>query len=183
MKHKTTFLIFVISIIAIFLSGCANLYRQYHSYLTLYNLKDARHFEVRLTDIKYNTGEIMRVWNDTLNVKGNFYISYHNRIPFVHPHMPALSPRQLVSKCIGTGEHDPTYDEQEDMLRQNFPEVYGFGKEIPVAPVGNASMIVDGKIVEVVLYQLNRATLSGSGIGKDNEGNLYRVYLSTRTYR
>ena len=61
-----------------------------------------------------------------------------------------------------------------------FAELYGFGKESQARPVGTAILVGSkGTTVEIVLYRISADQQFGDGIGKDNNGRRYRVFLTT----
>ena len=59
-----------------------------------------------------------------------------------------------------------------------WPDVYGFGRAATAKPVATATLVGNqGTVIEVVFYSLNLGDGSGSGVGRDNAGNWYRVYV------
>ncbi len=58
-------------------------------------------------------------------------------------------------------------------------EEYGFGKNSDAKPVGTGIIIGDkGTVIEIIFYDIQGELKSGDGIGRDNNGKYYRVYLS-----
>lgn len=64
----------------------------------------------------------------------------------------------------------------------NFAELYGFGKETNVRPVGSAILVgTKGTVIEVVFYKVASDMSYGDGVARDNKGFFYRVFLSEET--
>ncbi len=58
-------------------------------------------------------------------------------------------------------------------------EEYGFGKNSDAKPVGTGIIIgSEGTVIDIIFYDVQGNLKSGDGIGRDNNGNYYRVYLS-----
>ena len=69
------------------------------------------------------------------------------------------------------------------MNEQSLAEEYGFGTNSDAKPVGTAILIGDkGTVIEVIFYKVDPEKKNGDGIARDNEGNIYRVYLSEKVY-
>ena len=58
-------------------------------------------------------------------------------------------------------------------------EEYGFGKNSNAKPVGTGIIVGSkGTVIDIVFYNVQYNLESGEGIGRDNNGKYYRVYLS-----
>jgi hypothetical protein len=62
----------------------------------------------------------------------------------------------------------------------SFAELYGFSKEAPAKPAGTAILVGDkGTVIEIVFYKIGYQFQFGDGVGKDNKGRRYRVFMSS----
>ena len=62
---------------------------------------------------------------------------------------------------------------------QSIAKEYGFGTNSNAKPAGTGIVVgSEGTVIEIILYDVERELKSGDGIGRDNNGNFYRVYLS-----
>ncbi len=62
---------------------------------------------------------------------------------------------------------------------KSIAEEYGFGKNAAARPAGTGIITgSQGTVIEIILYNVQGELKSGDGIGRDNDGNYYRVYLS-----
>ena len=81
---------------------------------------------------------------------------------------------------LGMPRSDAASNAQSPQDDANFAELYGFGKESQARPVGTAVIVGNkGTTIEIVLYRLSADQQFGDGIGKDNNGRRYRVFLTT----
>jgi hypothetical protein len=61
---------------------------------------------------------------------------------------------------------------------RSWPEVYGYGPDSDVKPVGTAVGVGNrGTVLEIVLYSANLRDGDADGVGRDNKGNWYRVQV------
>ena len=73
---------------------------------------------------------------------------------------------------------DPRYKHFMNEAK-SIAEEYGFGKNSDAKPVGTGIIIgSEGTVIEIIFYDIQGALKSGDGLGRDNNGNFYRVYLS-----
>ncbi len=69
---------------------------------------------------------------------------------------------------------------------KDFAEVYGFSKDIEARPVGTGIIVGNhGTVIELVFYHFSSEFRTGDiqsadGVGRDNSGRYYRVFLSTQ---
>ncbi|MBI5216623.1 MAG: hypothetical protein HY960_12800 [Ignavibacteriae bacterium] len=69
-----------------------------------------------------------------------------------------------------------------DSTSKNFADLYGFSKEYRARPVGTGIIVGDdGTVIEIIFYNIAHNLESGDGVGKDNKGRYYRIYLSTES--
>lgn len=62
-------------------------------------------------------------------------------------------------------------------------EAYGFGKNSQARPVGTGIMVgKDGTVIEIVFYRISPDLQTGDGVGRDNKGRYYRIFLSTESF-
>jgi hypothetical protein len=80
---------------------------------------------------------------------------------------------------------DPKRLEEENAYPEEVPEdvswaeVYGYGSGVHVQPVGSATLVGDrGTVLEIVIYSYYYYHgPHGDGVGRDNHGNWYRIYI------
>lgn len=69
---------------------------------------------------------------------------------------------------------------QESM--DDFAEAYGFGKNSQAKPVGTGIIVgKNGIVIEIVFYRISADLQNGDGVGRDNKGRYYRIFLSTES--
>jgi hypothetical protein len=84
-------------------------------------------------------------------------------------------------------ENGEKFNAENSQPPRDFAEVYGFSKDIPAKPVGSGIIVGNkGKVIELVFYHLSWAAHSNDvetadGVGRDNKGRYYRIFLSTRS--
>ena len=148
-------------LIFLFLSSMISCLPIYVNSLRLYDRETGNTIQVALSDAKSNQGSIYSTQNDTAPnseiFKGEYYIYGESR-KYQHP-------------------------DQQFMNEQSLAEEYGFGENSDAKPVGTAILIGNqGTVIEVIFYKVDSQKKNGDGIGRDNEGNIYRVYLSEKIY-
>ena len=176
--------LFVLSLL--FLAGCTRLSNDYQNYIILYNLNDPQKIEVRIPNIYEYSGRIKDKLPDGTTIDGNFifnqYLQAQNN--YTPPNYRVLSAEELLSKEVGPGNSSARSVKKVDreQVKQNFPELFGYSTNVQVTPIGNATLMIGkSRMIEIVFYSINKIDDSGAGIGKDNDGNIYRVYLVTET--
>lgn len=164
-------------------SGCMEIQRPYQSYFILYNLNTPKKYEIKVSNVWKNKGKIKDKMLDGTNLEGEFVFNFHSIEQYDRRvNYRSLSADEFLSHGNVLNGTDSTIIKKKILINNNFPELFGYSNNAKVTPVGNAVvMIGDEKIIEMIFYQLNYSALSGSGIGKDNLGNIYRVYLVTET--
>ena len=77
-------------------------------------------------------------------------------------------------------KYQPDPRSQEFMNEsRSIAEEYGFGENSGAKPAGTGIVVgSEGTVIEIIFYDVERELKSGDGIGRDNNGNFYRVYLS-----
>ena len=64
--------------------------------------------------------------------------------------------------------------------KDDLPEDYGFGKNSEARPSGTGILVgKNGTVIEIVFYKVSSDLQTGDGVGRDNKGRHYRIYLST----
>ncbi len=168
----------VLIVITLILSSCTILVRNYHSKLIIYNISKAERHEIQMDDISDFSGRLWGKLNDNSSVEGNFFI-YGNTSSYYNP------PYGTIKELVNSGKTnkavlDTVNEKLAKDLEKSFPELYGFGKTTNVTPQGSATLVAtNGLVIEIVFYKLLIPEQIGDGIGKDNKGNFYRVYLVT----
>ena len=153
--------------------------KQLISELKLYNLQKGEKIVLDIDDIQFNQGEIYGSANGE-NFEGEFLVEGRVRrsAPYSTPPNARFMIDEFVNKKIGDDDSDVSYSEEE--LEQSFPNLYGYSKNARVRPMGTAVILSNKKtMIEIVFYNVDVTERRGDGIGKDNHGNLYRVYLSS----
>ena len=65
----------------------------------------------------------------------------------------------------------------------DFAEAYGFARNSQARPVGTGIIVgKDGTVIELVFFRISPDLQTGDGIGRDNKGRYFRIFLSTETY-
>jgi hypothetical protein len=60
----------------------------------------------------------------------------------------------------------------------SWTEAYGFGRESKARPVGTAVLVGNrGTVLQVVLYNADYRDEFADGVGRDNKGRWYRVFI------
>lgn len=170
----------------LFLAGCARLSSGYQNYIILYNLNDPQKIEVRIPNIYEYSGRIEDKLPDGTAIDGNFIFNQYLQAPnnYTPPNYRVLSAEELLSKEVGPEINSARSVKKVDreQVKQNFPELFGYSTNVQVTPIGNATLMIGkSRMIEIVFYSINKIDDSGAGIGKDNDGNIYRVYLVTET--
>jgi hypothetical protein len=129
--------------------------------LRLYDLEDGSTIEVflRPTGLRYGT---------IVSRRGGAE-EYHGEYSFVSDRLGAANPRP--------GPYGNALKQQTPP--QDFADAYGFGKDSRAEPVGTGILVGGGKVIEIVFFRLSRDLDSGDGVGRDNNGRYYRIFLST----
>ena len=151
LRHQKTASGIYLLAVSILLSTCMSRI----STLRLYDLQEGRTIHAQLSEPNYQRGTILSIRDGNENFEGEYYY-YGNRA--------------RISQ----------YREMESFLDDtDLAERYGFGKNTDARPVGSAVMIGDkGTVIQIIFYQADPNLNAGDGIGSDNKGNFYRVYLS-----
>jgi hypothetical protein len=98
-------------------------------------------------------------------------------------HNPIVPYEQLLKASDRIAKIDSAYLKSKNNEGKSLPELFGFSKNSNVSPKGSATILVGSeKSIQIVFYQIDYRNQFGSGIGYDNSGNLYRVYLTTESY-
>ena len=162
---------------AIFLSSCQS--TKYLSYLDIYNITAAENIDVLLQDLSFNSGVIKGKLKDGTKLKGNYFFNFRE---------PAVRPPGMIYNTVGeflrkaNPDTNMTKEDVEEKLSSIFPDLYGYGSFVNANPVGSAVLVGEnGLIIELVFYNIIIQNRTGDGVGIDNEGNYYRVYLNTKS--
>lgn len=172
-------------IVSLVLTSCLRNSSNYQNYFILYNLSEPQKLEINVPQNYLYSGFIKTQLEDGTNVEGNFVFNRETtRENSNYGIRPGLSSEGESFFSTGVGKNKATGNKKVDidLAKKNFPELFGYSSNIRVNPIGNATLMVGkSKVIEIVFYSMNRIDDSGSGVGKDNEGNLYRVYIITKT--
>jgi hypothetical protein len=162
---------------ALILISCQS--TQYLSYLNIYNINEAKSIDVVLHDISFNSGMLKGKLKDGTVLKGNYFFNFNE--PAVRP--PGMI-YNTVEEFLRLAKPDTTKTDEEikEQLVSTFPDLYGYGAFVNAKPVGSAILVSDtGLSIELVFYNIIIKNRTGDGVGIDNEGNYYRVYLNTKS--
>jgi len=138
--------------------------------LRFYNLQSGQVIPAELTNTHDNRGSITATLPDGKSLTGEYsVVEYTGR-------------RYRFEKFMSGGKKSevekPLASELPETDAKLWPDVYGFGRAATAKPVATATLVGNqGTVIEVVFYSLNLDNGSGSGVGRDNAGNWYRVYV------
>lgn len=178
------FVSFILS--SMLIVSCTRFSKSYQNYIILYNLNEPQKIEVRIPNIYEYSGRIKDKLPDGTAIDGNFIFNQYLQAPnnYTPPNYRVLSAEELLSKEVGTGINSARSVKKVDreQVKQNFPVLFGYSTNVQVTPIGNATLMIGkSRMIEIVFYSINKIDDSGAGIGKDSDGNIYRVYLVTET--
>ena len=135
--------------------------------LHLYDLRDGTKIEVFLQPKAEDHGIISSINNNGEQFQGE-YIFTSDRVP----NWPPKSFETSTAASNNSGKTPP----------EDFADAYGFGKNSQARPVGTGIIIgTDGTVIEIVFYRISADLKTGDGVGRDNKGRYYRIFLSTET--
>lgn len=176
----------LLSIVTFFIfavTGCYTsvLYqKELYSTLKLYNLNEGVKIIAEIDDIYNNNGEILGELENGEKFEGEFYIRgnpihYHSPI---HNEVKLMSFSKFLNKKVGNDTSERKYSEQ--YIKNTFPELYGFSRNSRAEPIGSGVILSEnGLLIEIVFYRVDFNKRIGDGIGRDNKGNIYRIYISS----
>ncbi len=154
----------IISWATVFLGGCS--FPHIVQPLRLYDLKDGTTFEVIFHPTSREHGTI----TSSGNIEHQFTGEYN------------LNDRGVSWSELGESYSKATTTTLQDSTRINFADLYGFSKEYRAKPVGTGIMVGnDSTVIEIIFYNISHNYESGDGVGRDNKGRYYRIYLSTES--
>ncbi len=147
------------------IAGC--MFPQITQPLRLYDIQSGNTIVVWARQSSRDHGLLSSSGKDGVSFKGEYVL--HDYYGAYHPY-PA-GPRD---------ERDGIVTDSGSM---DFGELYGFGKNSDVQPVGTGILVgSDSTVIQIVFYRISPDRESGDGVGKDNWGRYYRVFLSTEGY-
>ena len=148
-------------LIIIFLTQC---YRMDAS-LRLYNLNDGKIIEIPIAQGLGMQGKVTDYRLEDESFSGEYLFQSS---------APKYNYRSFFN---GTEDKsvEPLSGKSTDI---SFAEIYGFSKNAVANPVGSMVLLGNkGTIIDVVFYTFVYDRGTASGVGKDNKGNIYRVYI------
>ena len=138
--------------------------------IRLYNLQSGKIIYAYLADAHDNRGTILSTLSNGENLTGEYAI-----VEKMYGYEQSY--RQTFSK----NSYEPVRrDDIEKGINEtkSWAGVYGFGQDSNATPVATAILVGNkGTVIEIVFYYLNIDKGSGDGVGKDNQGNWFRVYV------
>jgi len=133
--------------------------------LRLYDLKDGTTIEVIFHPTSRDHGTISSRNGQNGQFQGEYVFSSDRVLSW-----GGQSVESSRGKTLAQGESQP----------ENFPDAYGYGKNSQARPVGTGIIVgKDGTVIEIVFYRLSSDLQTGDGVGRDNKGRYYRIFLST----
>ena len=84
-------------------------------------------------------------------------------------------------------EKIPGYDNSgtnaySDKKMTDLAEAYGYGKNSQAKPAGTGILVGGtGTVIEIVFYRISGDLQTGDGVGRDNKGQYYRIFMSTES--
>ena len=138
--------------------------------LRFYNLQSGQVIPAQLTNTHDNRGSINATLAGGESLIGEYAVVEYFGRRYRFEGFATKGQKSEVEKPLAT-----KLAETDAKL---WPDVYGFGRAATAKPVATATLVGNqGTVIEVVFYSLNLDNGSGSGVGKDNAGNWYRVYV------
>lgn len=137
--------------------------------LRLYNLESGAILRVFFDDAYTDHGVLRANLPSGEHLKGEFFIGVRPEESKHYPGKIVPLGEEGAGKKLGEGKgyRDITWS-----------ELYGFGGDTPVVPVGSAMLVGNrGTVIQVVFYRFKMKKWMGDGVAKDNRGNVYRVYV------
>lgn len=138
--------------------------------IRLYNLQSGKIIYAYLNDAYDNRGTIISTLSDGENLTGEYAIADK-----------MVGYEQSYSNKFSKNSSEPVYRDgikKGINDRKSWAGVYGFGYDSNATPVATAILVGNkGTVIEIVFYTLNIDKGSGDGVGKDNQGNWFRVYV------
>jgi hypothetical protein len=156
-------------LLTVFVAGCAG---PKASTGRLYNLKSGAVITVHFQDFYEGRGALSATMPDGEQVTGEYRIAEreHTSTELLRPAIIAAD--RSEAETLESSRTNP------DQPPRSWPEVYGFGPNSEVEPVGTAVAVGDrGTVLEIVLYSVNLRDGDGDGVGRDNKGHWYRVQV------
>lgn len=133
--------------------------------LHLYDLKDGTTIEVLFHPTSRDHG--------TISSKDSAMEPFHGEYLFSSDRIPSWLPGSTK------GESNALSQKSMDDLA----EAYGFGKNSQARPVGTGIIVNNnGTVIEIVFYRISYDLQTGDGVGRDNKGRYYRIFLSTESF-
>ncbi len=179
MKTQAIGLLVIMLATIFLLTSCFRIEKQLANKLILYNLSDAEGMEV---GFQSTTGAYAEIDTETvggLKVKGTIMLSGRN-IQADKSLYPYKDYQELLESIEELNESDSISVKNKFVSGKTLPELFGYSPNYPVAPKGFATLQVGDNIVaDIVFYHLDYKLYYGSGMGVDNNGSLYKVYLVT----
>lgn len=139
--------------------------------LNIYNIKDGTTLQLLFNPTSPEHGTISSSTNTSQHFHGECSFSSDRRYP----------------RPNSTGIFSGKSDVENVPAPKDFAEAYGFSKDVPAKPVGTGIIIDNnGTVIELVFYHCSydlrsNDIHSADGIGRDNNGNYYRVFMSTQS--
>jgi hypothetical protein len=139
--------------------------------LRLYNLSKSERMEIIISTTDLDQGMVMFTSADGENFEGEylFHKSQKSKINSSHGYTPDR--RSYVTGESSTKRHN-----------ESTATLYGYGESLNADPVGSLVLVGDkGTTIDCVFYSVtyNNGT-NASGVGKDNDGNIFRIYMSSK---
>ena len=177
-KRSKNFETAIVLMFVVTITGCATT-----TELTarLYNLNDGTIIKAYLNTFSKGHGRMAADLSGGEKLTGEFTIieidrrASEVRLPMEMGLVPSAGESTVESGEEGAGKQSKSLREVE---QNSWFQVYGFGPASDAKPVGTATLIGDkGTVLEIVLYSINLRSGFGNGVGRDNKGNWYRVYI------
>jgi|ERR1041385_305182 hypothetical protein len=166
---RIEFLQSLILILLIGLAGCT--LPQVIKPMNLYDINDGTTIELYLNPTSWEHG--------TISSSSNANQKFHGECNF-------FAERGYPRPGIGLNSYEKS-KEANIPPPKDFGEAYGFTKDTQAKPVGTGIVVSDkGTVIELVFYHYSTDIRNGElqtadGIGRDNNGRYYRIFLSTQS--
>jgi len=138
--------------------------------IRLYNLQSGKIIYAYLAEVLDNRGTIISTLSNGENLTGEYAIADK-----------MYGYEQSYRNKFSKNGYEAVYkDDIEKGVNEtkSWARVYGFGQDSKATPVATAILVGnEGTVIEIVFYTLNIDKGFGDGIGKDNQGNWFRVYV------
>lgn len=135
--------------------------------MRIYNLNGSEKIKIDFNNAMQRQGEISFSTDNGENFEGEYLFQSN---------FTRNAKKDLIGPFASEGQF---LADNEKRSKEKFSSLYGFGEESNAKPVGTMILIGDnGTVIDVVFYTFSFDKGTASGVGKDNKGNVYRIFTT-----